>query len=138
MKLQNRIDISYDSSVAEHQEALRALWKAAFPEEELHCLITEQWKEIGWQRKDPSTYFPGGWFISLGNLLYFARNFPANGSARVINFFLTGQTRIVECSGALYFMQKSFLHKDLGIDLGSLVLSQKKCSGALFSQFLFS
>ncbi|PWA44960.1 ELMO domain-containing protein C [Artemisia annua] len=111
MKLQNRIDISYDSSVAEHQEALRALWKAAFPEEELH---------------------------GIGELVVFCEKFPGKWVARVINFSLKGQTRKVECSGALYFMQKSFLHKDLGIDLGSLVLSQKKCSGALFSQFLFS
>ncbi|PWA75874.1 reverse transcriptase domain-containing protein [Artemisia annua] len=39
------------------QEALRALWKGSFPEEELHGLITEQWKEMGWQGKDPSIDF---------------------------------------------------------------------------------
>ncbi|CAI0445985.1 unnamed protein product [Linum tenue] len=75
-QLQSRIDIPYDSSVHEHQEALRALWNAAFPEEELCGLISEQWKEMGWQGKDPSTDFRGGGFISLENLLYFARNFP--------------------------------------------------------------
>uniref|UniRef100_A0A2C9WPN6 ELMO domain-containing protein n=1 Tax=Manihot esculenta TaxID=3983 RepID=A0A2C9WPN6_MANES len=75
-KLQNRIDVSYDSSIPEHQEALRALWNAAFPEEELCGLISEQWKEMGWQGKDPSTDFRGGGFISLENLLFFARNFP--------------------------------------------------------------
>lgn len=103
------------------KEALKALWKAAFPEEELRGLISEQWKEMGWQGKDPSTDFRyistslrpekkrrysraystsfwlisrfcllqswvvfklfdwfcrGGGFISLENLLYFARNFP--------------------------------------------------------------
>ncbi|ONK81079.1 uncharacterized protein A4U43_C01F24990 [Asparagus officinalis] len=30
-------------------EALRALWRAAFPEVELRGLISEQWKEMGWQ-----------------------------------------------------------------------------------------
>ncbi|CAA0820347.1 ELMO/CED-12 family protein [Striga hermonthica] len=75
-RLQNRIDVNYDSSVSEHQEALRALWSAAFPGEELRGLISEQWKEMGWQGKDPSTDFRGGGFISLENLLYFARNFP--------------------------------------------------------------
>nr|XP_043623761.1 ELMO domain-containing protein A-like isoform X1 [Erigeron canadensis] len=75
-KLQNRLDIAYDSSVPEHQEALRSLWKASFPEEELYGLISEQWKEMGWQGKDPSTDFRGGGFISLENLLYFARNYP--------------------------------------------------------------
>nr|GFA52841.1 hypothetical protein [Tanacetum cinerariifolium] len=75
-RLQNRLEIAYDSSIPRHQEALRALWKASFPEEELHDLISEQWKEMGWQGKDPSTDFRGGGFISLENLLYFARNFP--------------------------------------------------------------
>ncbi|RZB53200.1 ELMO domain-containing protein A isoform C [Glycine soja] len=75
-RLQNRIDIPYDGSIPEHQDALRALWSAAFPEEELHGLISEQWKNMGWQGKDPSTDFRGGGFISLENLLFFARNFP--------------------------------------------------------------
>ncbi|KAI7756843.1 hypothetical protein M8C21_025028 [Ambrosia artemisiifolia] len=65
---------SFDLTPA--QEALRSLWKAAFPEEELRDIISEQWKEMGWQGKDPSTDFRGGGFISLENLLYFARNFP--------------------------------------------------------------
>lgn len=75
-RLQNRIDVAYDSSITEHREALRALWNAAYPEEELRGLISEQWKEMGWQGKDPSTDFRGGGFISLENLLFFARNFP--------------------------------------------------------------
>ncbi|CAJ2664970.1 hypothetical protein TSUD_352900 [Trifolium subterraneum] len=75
-RLQRRIDVPYDSSVIEHQEALRALWNVAFPEEELRGLISEQWKEMGWQGKDPSTDFRGGGFISLENFLFFARNFP--------------------------------------------------------------
>ncbi|CAA2983215.1 Hypothetical predicted protein [Olea europaea subsp. europaea] len=75
-RLQSRMDVTYDSSLPEHQEALRTLWNAAFPEEELQGLISEQWKEMGWQGKDPSTDFRGGGFISLENLLYFARHFP--------------------------------------------------------------
>ncbi|KAH9733467.1 ELMO domain-containing protein [Citrus sinensis] len=75
-RLQLRIDVAYDSSIPEHREALRALWNAAFPDEELRDLISEQWKEMGWQGKDPSTDFRGGGFISLENLLYLARNFP--------------------------------------------------------------
>lgn len=75
-RLQRRIEIPYDSSIPEHQEALRDLWNISFPGEELHGLISEQWKEMGWQGKDPSTDFRGGGFISLENLLFFARNFP--------------------------------------------------------------
>lgn len=74
-KLQRRIDVPYDSSMQEHQEALRSLWNLAFPGEELHGLISEQWKEMGWQGKDPSTDFRGGGYISLENLLFFAKNF---------------------------------------------------------------
>lgn len=74
-RLQNRIRVDFDSSILEHQDALRALWKAAFPEEELEGLVSEQWKDMGWQGKDPSTDFRGGGFISLENLLYFARNY---------------------------------------------------------------
>ncbi|KAG6534270.1 hypothetical protein ZIOFF_008156 [Zingiber officinale] len=85
-RLQNRIDVVYDSSNKEHQEALRALWSAAYPEVKLHDLISEQWKNMGWQGKDPSTDFRnyhlsvtccrGGGFISVENLLFFARNYP--------------------------------------------------------------
>ncbi|KAG2669154.1 hypothetical protein I3843_14G021500 [Carya illinoinensis] len=75
-RLQSRLDVSYDCSIPEHQEALRALWNAAFPEVELRGLISEQWKDMGWQGKDPSTDFRGGGFISLENLLFFAKNFP--------------------------------------------------------------
>ncbi|KAG9139541.1 hypothetical protein Leryth_019244 [Lithospermum erythrorhizon] len=75
-KLQVRINVQYDSSNPEHQEALRELWYAAFPGEELLGLISEQWKEMGWQGKDPATDFRGGGFISLENLLFFAKNFP--------------------------------------------------------------
>ncbi|KXG31103.1 ELMO domain-containing protein A isoform X1 [Sorghum bicolor] len=75
-RLQNRIEVQYDSANREHQEALQALWCASFPGTELRGLISEQWKEMGWQGKDPSTDFRGGGFISLENLLYFSRNYP--------------------------------------------------------------
>ncbi|XP_064950392.1 uncharacterized protein LOC135603632 isoform X2 [Musa acuminata AAA Group] len=58
------------------QEALWALWYYAYPGVELHGLISNQWKEMGWQGKDPSTDFRGGGFISLENLLFFAKNYP--------------------------------------------------------------
>ncbi|KAJ3706965.1 hypothetical protein LUZ61_010670 [Rhynchospora tenuis] len=119
-RLQNRIDVSYDCTNKDHQDALKSLWYASFPGTELLGLISEQWKEMGWQGKDPSTDFRslslslshthththththnthalycyfnpyktlkfafllcwhcrGGGFISLENLLFFAKNFP--------------------------------------------------------------
>lgn len=76
LRLQSRIDVPYDSSNPDHQKALKALWNAAFPDEELEGLISDKWKEMGWQGKDPSSDFRGGGFISLENLLFLAKNFP--------------------------------------------------------------
>ncbi|KAL6011062.1 Fidgetin-like protein 1 [Asimina triloba] len=60
------------------QETLRTLWCTAFPGVELHGLVSEQWKDMSWQGKDPSTDFRGGGFISLDNLLFFAKTFPGH------------------------------------------------------------
>ena len=87
------------------QDALRALWSATYPDRELSGLISDQWKEMGWQGRDPSTDFRlffltachllsisgvivftylaarfflvnrGAGFISLENLLFFAKTF---------------------------------------------------------------
>ncbi|KAL0359713.1 UNVERIFIED_CONTAM: ELMO domain-containing protein A [Sesamum angustifolium] len=37
---------------------------------------SELWKEMGWQGSDPSTDFRGGGFISLENLIFFAKTYP--------------------------------------------------------------
>nr|GMD95289.1 ELMO domain-containing protein A isoform X1 [Ipomoea batatas] len=76
-RLQHRMKVCFDASKQEHQEALRALWHATYPDQELHGLISDQWKEMGWQGRDPSTDFSrGAGFISLENLLFFAKTFP--------------------------------------------------------------
>lgn len=75
-RLKNRMKLNYDGSRPDHQEALRALWCAAYPCKELVGLISDQWKEMGWQGRDPSTDFRGAGFISLENLLFFAKTFP--------------------------------------------------------------
>uniref|UniRef100_A0A0E0F5S1 ELMO domain-containing protein n=1 Tax=Oryza meridionalis TaxID=40149 RepID=A0A0E0F5S1_9ORYZ len=59
-------------------EALKALWHATYPDQELQGLISEQWKDMGWQGRDPSTDFRGAGFISLENLLFFAKTFSAS------------------------------------------------------------
>ncbi|KAL5202006.1 hypothetical protein ABZP36_012958, partial [Zizania latifolia] len=41
----------------DQQEALRALWHATYPDQELQDLISKQWKDTGWQGRDPSTDF---------------------------------------------------------------------------------
>lgn len=77
-RLKRRMKVYFDASRPDHQEALRALWKATYPDQELHGLISDQWKEMGWQGRDPSTDFRGAGFISLENLLFFAKTFTVS------------------------------------------------------------
>ncbi|KAK8706530.1 hypothetical protein V6N13_050091 [Hibiscus sabdariffa] len=56
-KLQERIRIPFDETRPDHQEALKELWHIAFPNVALKGLISEQWKEMGWQGPNPSTDF---------------------------------------------------------------------------------
>ncbi|MCO5560060.1 hypothetical protein L7F22_013666 [Adiantum nelumboides] len=74
--LQGRIEVPFDGTYLWHQDALRELWAASFPDRQLIDLVSEQWKDMGWQGKDPSTDFRGGGFISLENLLFFAKEYP--------------------------------------------------------------
>lgn len=77
-RLQERLDVPYDETSPDHQESLRALWNCAFPNVTLKGLISEQWKDMGWQGANPSTDFRGCGIISLENLLFFARKYPAS------------------------------------------------------------
>ncbi|BAF13906.1 uncharacterized protein [Oryza sativa Japonica Group] len=77
-KLKERLNIPYDQTRRDHQEALRALWSASFPDAELSSLISEQWKDMGWQGPNPSTDFRGCGFVGLENLLFFATTYPAS------------------------------------------------------------
>ncbi|XP_020690203.1 ELMO domain-containing protein A isoform X1 [Dendrobium catenatum] len=77
-RLKHRMNVYFDPSRHGHQEALRALWASTYPDQELNGLISEQWKQMGWQGKDPSTDFRGGGFISLENLLFFAKTFSGS------------------------------------------------------------
>ncbi|XXG78505.1 hypothetical protein AAC387_Pa08g2440 [Persea americana] len=74
-RLKHRMKVYFDASRSDHQGALRALWTATYPNRELDGLISEQWKEMGWQGRDPTTDFRGAGFISLENLLFFAKTF---------------------------------------------------------------
>ncbi|XP_052177215.1 uncharacterized protein LOC127791397 isoform X2 [Diospyros lotus] len=75
-RLQERLQVPFDETRADHQEALKELWCAAFPNIALTGLVSEQWKDMGWQGPNPSTDFRGCGFISLENLLFFAKNYP--------------------------------------------------------------
>lgn len=74
--LQKRLKVPFDGSLVEHQDALKALWRLAYPNRQLPPLKSELWKDMGWQGTDPSTDFRGGGFISLENLIFFAQEYP--------------------------------------------------------------
>ncbi|KAF3441424.1 hypothetical protein FNV43_RR15338 [Rhamnella rubrinervis] len=74
--LRQRIEVPFDGSRLEHQDALKQLWRLAYPGRELPSLKSELWKEMGWQGTDPSTDFRGGGFVSLENLIFFAQKYP--------------------------------------------------------------
>ncbi|KAG6521846.1 hypothetical protein ZIOFF_018979 [Zingiber officinale] len=63
--LRQRLDVPFNSSSVNHQDALRELWKLAYPNRELPSLKSELWKEMGWQGSDPSTDFRAGGFMLL-------------------------------------------------------------------------
>eukprot|EP00271_Cylindrocystis_brebissonii_P006720 TRINITY_DN194_c0_g2_i1.p1 TRINITY_DN194_c0_g2~~TRINITY_DN194_c0_g2_i1.p1 ORF type:complete len:337 (-),score=56.84 TRINITY_DN194_c0_g2_i1:1081-2091(-) len=75
-KLKMRLTVPFDGSREEHQEALRALWRCAYPAQKLTGMVSQQWKDMGWQGTDPATDFRGGGFISLENLLHLAYRYP--------------------------------------------------------------
>ncbi|XP_012088318.1 ELMO domain-containing protein A isoform X1 [Jatropha curcas] len=77
-KLQERLQVPFDETRPDHQEALLSLWNCAFPDVTLKGMISNQWKEMGWQGANPSTDFRGCGFISLENLLFFARTYPVS------------------------------------------------------------
>ncbi|MQL71735.1 hypothetical protein Taro_004053 [Colocasia esculenta] len=74
--LRQRLEVPFDGSRVDHQDALRELWRLAYPGRELPPLKSELWKEMGWQGTDPSTDFRGGGYISLENLIFFANKYP--------------------------------------------------------------
>lgn len=74
--LKERLSVPFDGNFSEHQDALRQLWRLAYPDRQLPALKSEAWKDMGWQGTDPSTDFRGGGFISLENLIFFAKTYP--------------------------------------------------------------
>ncbi|KAL0290749.1 UNVERIFIED_CONTAM: ELMO domain-containing protein A [Sesamum calycinum] len=74
--LKHRLSVPFDGTSSEHQDALRQLWRLSYPDRKLPSLKSEVWKEMGWQGSDPSTDFRGGGFISLENLIFFAKTYP--------------------------------------------------------------
>ncbi|XP_074356905.1 uncharacterized protein LOC141696686 isoform X3 [Apium graveolens] len=76
--LQKRLHVPFDETRLDHQTSLLALWRAAFPDVTLKGLVSEQWKDMGWQGTNPSTDFRHCGFFAVENLLFLARTYPAS------------------------------------------------------------
>ncbi|XP_024310671.1 ELMO domain-containing protein A isoform X5 [Brachypodium distachyon] len=76
--VRQRLNVPFDCSVIKHQDALKELWRLAYPNRQLPPLKSELWKEMGWQNSDPASDFRAGGVMSLENLIYFARNYPGS------------------------------------------------------------
>ncbi|XP_015880576.3 uncharacterized protein LOC107416581 isoform X2 [Ziziphus jujuba] len=120
-RLQERLQVPFDETRPDHQESLRALWYAAYPDIPLKGLISEQWKEMGWQGPNPSTDFRGCGFISLENLLFFARTYPA--SFRRLLFKQEGDRATWEYPFAVAGINVSFML----IRMLELYMAKPKC-----------
>lgn len=129
--LRRRLKIPFDGSRIEHQDALKQLWKLAYPSREIPPLKSESWKEMGWQGTDPSTDFRGGGYISLENLIFFARNYPA--SFQMLLNKVQGQRADWEYPFAVAGINISFMLIQM-LDLQSTVPSSK--SGVRFLELL--
>jgi len=128
--LRRRLQIPFDGSRIEHQDALRQLWHLAYPTREIP-LKSELWKEMGWQGTDPSTDFRGGGLISLENLIFFARNYPK--SFQMLLNKVQGQRSDWEYPFAVAGINISFMLIQM-LDLQSSVPSSK--SGIRFLELL--
>ncbi|XP_058081239.1 uncharacterized protein LOC131229138 isoform X2 [Magnolia sinica] len=106
-RLQERLQVPFDETRPDHQEALKALWHAAFPDTDLRGMISDQWKDMGWQGPNPSTDFRGCGYISLENLLFFARTYPA--SFQRLLFKLEGKRATWEYPFAVAGINVSFM-----------------------------
>jgi len=129
--LRRRLQIPFDGSRIEHQDALRQLWHLAYPTREIPPLKSELWKEMGWQGTDPSTDFRGGGLISLENLIFFARNYPK--SFQMLLNKVQGQRSDWEYPFAVAGINISFMLIQM-LDLQSSVPSSK--SGIRFLELL--
>ena len=79
-----RTNVQYDKESQEHRDTLKKLWTAVFNShtvdeisiannsEVSFALVSERWKEMGWQGDDPSRDLRGGGYLSLECLVNFA------------------------------------------------------------------
>jgi len=66
----------YDPTNPEHEQQLLYLWACSFPQETLGDRLTEQWKRLGFQGRDPATDFRGCGVFGLQQIVSYAQKYP--------------------------------------------------------------
>lgn len=114
------------------QDALRQLWRLAYPHRDVPPLKSELWKDMGWQGPDPSTdfrwhiihvviswildvkfnivilvFFRSGGFISLENLIFFAENYPVTFICLLMILFPFSE----KCLWSQIFLKQESFHR---------------------------
>jgi len=67
----------FSSQDAAHEAQLIELWGAFFPASALDARVSEQWKELGFQGRDPASDFRGSGALGLSALHHFASTWEA-------------------------------------------------------------
>jgi hypothetical protein len=75
-KFKKYVTMNYDVNNENHEKLLSLLWEYSTNGEVLESRISNQWKTIGFQGKDPATDFRGVGVFGLYNLIYFAKYYP--------------------------------------------------------------
>lgn len=91
------------------QDALKQLWKLAYPDRKLPGLKSELWKEMGWQGPDPSTDFrcvirpiyPKGSNLNINYFIFVFRFSTKNITCK--NFHEETNHVILSCRKHIYF-----------------------------------
>ncbi|XP_011269939.1 ELMO domain-containing protein, variant [Capsaspora owczarzaki ATCC 30864] len=78
-------DTPYDSSQESNEAQLVELWELMMPEQQLSARVSNDWKTLGFQGRDPATDFRGMGMLGLKQLLFFAQqhNTQARGALTV-------------------------------------------------------
>lgn len=70
--------MQFDESRDEHMKLLTRLWHACFAGESFQGVVSERWKEIGFQYKNPLTDLRSIGVMGLEHLLFYAQTYSQN------------------------------------------------------------
>lgn len=115
--------IPYSTQNTEHEQMLQRLWNALKPQQSLSARVSDDWKELGFQGRDPATDFRGMGILGLRQLLAFCE------SAQGKSIFLS-----LVSSNSNESAHLNFPFAIAGINITSSILGLRRPT--LFKQYL--